>query len=170
MNSQIRNLIVVFVIFLLVPVCSNGQKVILLKQYGKKQTVKLVEGSPIKLSYHDDFDYEFKTQGIITKINKDSFYLNYSDEIFYDQINTIYIKRHLLSMIRTLIGAGGTLYIVMPLTGYLFGEKPNYEPSDFIISGSLIATSGLLSIFTVKRYKLNNPDKYALQVLDFDFE
>ena len=141
MKCRVKNIIITIVVFLLIPIFSYGQKVIILKEYGKKQIVKLVEGSPIKLSYSDDFDYEFKSQGIITKINENSFYLNYSDEIFYDQINTIYIKRPTLSMFRTLIGAGGTLYLVMPLTGYLFGEKPNYDASDFIISGSLIATS-----------------------------
>jgi hypothetical protein len=148
----------------LVSLSACAQQYLVLQKRGVVKNIKYQAGDVITLKVvRGDFVYS----GNISHIRDSSIVLNSLNEIFLNEITTVYRPRKFVRFMSKVLFYAGFGYVGLEgVNGAINNDSPMISKST-IISGSVMVGTGLL-LKPFKTRKFDIQEKYVLKVLDFE--
>jgi hypothetical protein len=150
------------IIFLLINNQIFSQKLLVVEKPGTINNIKYTIGSPIDIKTTDGI----RLDGRIILITDTTVVINYC-MIKIKDIKNIYASRRLIKDFSALGITGGIAYVsIDAFNGLINNDTPILRKNALKISGVMLGTGLLLSLFDTKKLVIDNKD-WRIKILDF---
>jgi hypothetical protein len=143
---------------------ASAQQYLVLQKTGTVKNIKYQAGNDISLQVaRGDLIYS----GTISHIKDSSFVLNSLNEIFLDEVTTVFRQRRFVKVLsKTLLYAGLGYVALEGVNGVINDYSPVISKNTIIAGSVMVGTGLLLKPFYTRKF--DTQEKYVLKILDFE--